>query len=337
MKKTALVLLLVAFLVTAFGCNLDRDPMRLLPVLTSVSVRSEPKIDGLATDPAWKTAEAVKIKTKGGPEVTMRSVHTGSNIYLTASWADKTKDDVDEVWEFSDTGWTRGPIDDAFAIFWNAGDQIPGFKTKGCDAVCHERGGQTRMELAGKAKGTADIWDISLGISNIRGSVNDYVFTVDPAYLKDPENMKPRLMRRHDDFSRRAPIILNYSIDPATGKLRPKYLYKDGLTIESTPYPFVYEVDEIKDFSVFKAGARLPFIIFYPFSEKWGGSRDDISGKGVWKDGRWTVEIKRKLKTGYKDDIDFTVRKEPVTFAIAVFNRTIVDHKTSKPVRLEIE
>ena len=35
------------------------------------------------------------------------------------------------------------------------------------------------------------------------------------------------------------------------------------------------------------------------------GSRADIRAKGVWKEGVWTIEFGRKLKTGHKDDIQF--------------------------------
>jgi hypothetical protein len=35
------------------------------------------------------------------------------------------------------------------------------------------------------------------------------------------------------------------------------------------------------------------------------GSRADIRGKGVWKDGFWTIEMSRKLNTGHDDDIAF--------------------------------
>jgi hypothetical protein len=35
------------------------------------------------------------------------------------------------------------------------------------------------------------------------------------------------------------------------------------------------------------------------------GSRADIRGKGVWKDGFWTIEMSRKLNTGNDDDIAF--------------------------------
>ncbi len=39
------------------------------------------------------------------------------------------------------------------------------------------------------------------------------------------------------------------------------------------------------------------------------GSRADVKGKGVWKNGMWTIEISRKLNTGNKDDITFVPGK----------------------------
>jgi len=37
------------------------------------------------------------------------------------------------------------------------------------------------------------------------------------------------------------------------------------------------------------------------------GSRGDIRAKGLWADGRWTIEFARDLKTGHLDDIQFDV------------------------------
>lgn len=36
------------------------------------------------------------------------------------------------------------------------------------------------------------------------------------------------------------------------------------------------------------------------------GSRADVRGKGLWKDGRWTIEIQRALDTGHADDVQFS-------------------------------
>ncbi len=345
LRVMTLILSLPVFFSLISGCVTERsDILGSLPVLISASVNSNPKIDGLASDAVWQEATALKIKTTGGPEVTMKSIHTDNRIYVLATWADATKDDVDEIWDFDGTTWRTGTIDDAFALFWNEDGAIPGFDEKGCQAVCHNEDADEskwRMFLTSiDQKKMADIWDISLGISNIRGSVNDYVFAVDPAYQKNPMNNELVLIRQHDAFTNRAPIVPNYWIDPADGQKKPRYQYKDGLTVDSTPYPFVYEVEEIRDYTLFKPGARLPYMIFYPFGMKWGGSRDDITGKAVWNKGKWTVEMARKLKTGHKDDIDFAPadgKSHVYTFAVAVFDRTIIGHKTSKPVRFEIE
>lgn len=35
------------------------------------------------------------------------------------------------------------------------------------------------------------------------------------------------------------------------------------------------------------------------------GSRADVRAKGVWQEGLWTIEWRRKLKTGHPDDVSF--------------------------------
>ncbi len=40
------------------------------------------------------------------------------------------------------------------------------------------------------------------------------------------------------------------------------------------------------------------------------GSRADVRGKGRWQDGRWTVELQRKLDTGHDDDVVFAMGRD---------------------------
>ncbi len=42
---------------------------------------------------------------------------------------------------------------------------------------------------------------------------------------------------------------------------------------------------------------------YYPRQPE--GSRADIRAKGVWREGRWTIEWARKLQTGHDDDVAF--------------------------------
>lgn len=51
------------------------------------------------------------------------------------------------------------------------------------------------------------------------------------------------------------------------------------------------------------------------------GSVADVHCKGIWKDGKWSLEIKRKLNTGHPDDIVFTEGKT-VKAGLAVFDHS---------------
>ena len=54
-------------------------------------------------------------------------------------------------------------------------------------------------------------------------------------------------------------------------------------------------------------------------TQKPAGSAADVEAKGTYADGKWTVEFKRKLATGNKDDAAFDLSK-PVAFAVATFD-----------------
>lgn len=281
--------------------------------------------------------------------MTLKAVVCDNMIYFLSSWPDDTNDSIDEVWQFDGTSWKKGPIDDAVAIFWNIDDSIKGFSSDGCKAVCHTSNGQPAMVIEGPktptgkiwsgAKQRGDIWDVSLGISNVRGAGNDYYFGIEDTYLKNPSTLTPVIKRRHDYFTNKAPLELNEWIDPNDGTAKPRWRLKSGLTFDQTPYPLLDQVQEITDYSIFREGNEVPYIIFYPLETKWGGSRDDIAAKGIWNNGRWTVEMARRLDTGHSDDIQFKAKKGVVkyySFDVAVFNHTIIDHKYTGPLTLQI-
>lgn len=55
----------------------------------------------------------------------------------------------------------------------------------------------------------------------------------------------------------------------------------------------------------FTSDAVDKFTIQHP-----SGSRADIKAKGMWREGRWTIEFGRKLKTGHRDDVQFTIDRQ---------------------------
>ena len=66
------------------------------------------------------------------------------------------------------------------------------------------------------------------------------------------------------------------------------------------------------------------------------GDRGDLTSGAKWKDGHWTLEVSRKLKTGSKFDTDFTPGKLAYMW-VSVFDHTQTRHtRHVRPVRIEI-
>lgn len=61
---------------------------------------------------------------------------------------------------------------------------------------------------------------------------------------------------------------------------------------------------------------------YYPRQPQ--GSHADIRAKGVWHDGRWTIEWRRKLHTGHDDDIAFAPG-HTYLFAVSCYEMTAVE------------
>jgi hypothetical protein len=49
------------------------------------------------------------------------------------------------------------------------------------------------------------------------------------------------------------------------------------------------------------------------------GSRGDVKAMGRWQSGFWFIEFSRKLRTGHKDDIQFSLDKSPL-FGVSIFS-----------------
>ncbi len=65
------------------------------------------------------------------------------------------------------------------------------------------------------------------------------------------------------------------------------------------------------------------------------GSIADVKAKGVWKNGKWFLEMRRKLDTGHDDDVVFFKGKK-VAAGIGIFNHSkTVDHNVSKVLTIQ--
>ena len=330
-------------------------------VLKARQVSEEPKLDGKADDAVWQKAEAVSIPVRNSEPVELKCVYAGDRIFFTAKFKDTVKDDIDEPWTYEGNGkWSHGRTSDQFALFFDIDDSVIDFDRKGFEVMnfgfkpyqkLWEFGikGQTpKKGYWDGYKQRADVWMMHSSISSPFGKGDDGIFKVNAEYVFSPTTTKPVIWMQWDQFDKPGMLTLNTNIWTEAKKAgegqtatkiteeKPAYKYRQGLDIKSTPYPYMGQMEPISDFSVFKKGDMIPWVMFEESMKgSWGGSRADIDGKMRWENGYWTVEMGRRLNTEHPDDI-FLRPEETASIDFGVLIRS--DGKTinySEPATFE--
>jgi hypothetical protein len=122
-----------------------------------------------------------------------------------------------------------------------------------------------------------------------------------------------------DKIDRVSSIPIPKSAELVSKSSKKMYMIREGDNGTSASKDTLYE-DYVED--------KMPtFISVTPT-----GSRADVKAKGVWFDGRWTIEFGRTLNTGNNDDIQFDTSK---TYLFGVSRYEIAgrepDSKLSQP------
>lgn len=282
--------------------------------LTAEKLEAGPKLEAELNE-TWEKAAAITVATNHspgnpGPDVELRAVHDGSHIWLMARWKDADKSDTKKAWSFNEGAWTQLEGDeDRFSVAIN--NNVEGFAEKGCGTLCHD--GAMTTNVDGQ---TADLWHWKAA----RGGQNGYA---------DDQHFNGEVEGRKDDEGKST-----YSSNTNDAKTGPRWIWKEDadrqgvLSAETAREP---DAD-------FKPGEdyRVPSTLFRTPE----GSRGDIQSAAAYKDGWWTVVLKRKLDTGNADDAKL-VAGTTTHIAVAVFNNTGAktgkEHSKSRVIRLTLK
>ena len=99
--------------------------------------------------------------------------------------------------------------------------------------------------------------------------------------------------------------------------------------LESESVPYTKELD-----AKIPVGTVMPGVLI---SGNYEGDRAQIPGAAKWKDGYWTLEMSRDLKTGSKFDHDFVPGKELYMW-LNVFDHTQTRHtRHQRPIRIVVK
>lgn len=310
-------------------------------VLRAVRVDLGPEIDGIE-DRVWNRSQAAEaVVDTGDPgrlTVSLKALYDKENVYFLVRWKDKTQSLYFQPWEYNGEEWVkRDEEDDRFAFTWNI--SAPAFPAAGCFALCHvsqepKVKGVTPNDMWTSRPGEkVDLWDWSSGVTNPLGYVRDFVID----YIDFKE-----FVVRHPDrktTGRKAdggadpegklmlPNVNETNDGPRFAPL-PQHLNRGPFIVVRGPGS-VLEVEGLE----FKKGHRITGVLLP--GEIPDSLRGHLVAKGVYRDGQWTLEIKRRLVTGDPDDVQFAVGRQ-YSFGIAVFDGSDKHSITLQPLQFEL-
>ena len=319
--------------------------------LTAVKVAKAPKLESLASDPAWAKAKPLSVALSGGQNfkdgattAVLKAVYSGDTLYLLVQYADPTQSvrrspyvkQADGSWKKLDDPADKGGdnnkyYEDKLAFIWNVGGSIKGFADQGCMVACHagEEGKPFGNKYLANEGEIGDIW-------HLKSVRTGYIGQADDQYLD------------HTRYDKEKSPEAGRKSDPKTGggysdiKLvdgKPEFMDKSGLPAKArgpvkvasagktqvTPGTTYYLKAENKvafDDSKFKPGDEVASIVVAPFA----GDRGDISAAIDWSKGKYAMVMSRKLVTGSKYDVQFDDLAKAYEFGIAAFDNAQVRH-----------
>ncbi len=252
----------------------------------------------------------------GRTRVTLRALHDGSELFLSAEWSDPVEDRQYMPWKKTPEGWQRLVTDeDDESVYYEDkfGLAFPTqpdwrFERFGCAIYCHAGGGR-----AYGYKGSdriVDVWHWKSTRTDPVGQVDDkYWWKID---------FESKNIGRHGDPKEGGGYKKNVSKD----KTHPAFLpdgpeaVKQGIILADRAAEYTPRV---------AAKIRPEQIVPGIVASAAVGDRGDIRCQSHHQDGRWKLFIRRKMDTGSEYDVTF-VPDRTYPCGVAAFDRTSKRH-----------
>ncbi|MBI4082937.1 MAG: hypothetical protein HY423_10040 [Candidatus Lambdaproteobacteria bacterium] len=290
-------------------------------VLTAKKVAAPPMIDG-KSETVWNTVRPVTINLPGKFTVTAKAVYTDTCVYFMFPWPDKYES-LNRVRVFEKGRWQKKPgNEERFNLMWNINGSIAGFSEKGGQIVCHKNKETDEGQMYTNGPGErADFWHWNPQRTNPLGYADDR-FVMNELDRSGEEATG----RRADQASSGS-----FSANSDSVKNRPKFTSAKG---KDEPVLLKKDAKEVSDATKFRDGPIVPQEVL----EMPAGSRGDVAAKGIWKAGKWTLELARKLTTDHDDDGQFDDLSSTFRFGISVHNNAGGGtHATSEVIELKFK
>jgi cytochrome b subunit of formate dehydrogenase len=353
------------------GLYLWNEVPESLTVMRIAESLPAPAIDGDPGDPAWGRAQSITIRTTKGVnnphsyvDVTVKALHDGQQVYFQWQWDDPDVSykrfplvKTEKGWKVLQTAYEQA--DENYYYEDKLSMYITDVKNGSCADTCHIGVGPyaARVEKHGLhyTKGEiGDVWHWKAVRSDpMVAGAGDVGFLDDQHFRGADPVPLDYLYKRYTagyypDPGRGYGYDYNFvKLDPykPVGEtyVQPLFLpptngiqaNQDPRTSEQGVTWWIQRASGIpytEAADTYPVGSMIPNIVLAPFQ----GDRADVRAKGAWKDGRWTVEARRKLDTQSPYDVPFLVG-QPVYISVALYNRTQTRHSEHiRPVRVTL-
>jgi len=286
-------------------------------------------LDGMENEPEWASVEEVTIPLEFGStsQASIKALHTDEDVYIRLRWADNSENREHHPW------------------IWNAAEEryIAGPQTEDSALLSFEVGCEWNPSILAGWQYDFDAWHWKAARSDPVGQAWDLMGTTAPKdrgdrftpyqsrikslkswNIKFSDRMETELSYANWDeldrwyrFQAATPeIFLRMAID---GTLRYRDI-EEGMQI---PAPLTPPQDEIQTFPQF-----VPV--------KLDDNAGEISAKGYWENGFWTVEFRRARVTPAMNYSD-VVFNRLVQFSVHIFDQVERVDESSESGRLWLQ
>lgn len=306
---------------------------------------------------------------RGESKVEVRAVHDGETIYFAFRWQDPTRSikriplvKKEDGWHMmhnhADTADESLHYEDKFAVLFSRSNAFGNGDTThmGPKPLADKPAALNGRGLHYTTDGTyADVWQWKASRGGYLGKMDDMHFGPPLPANENQIAGTERYSAGYTSDPGRAFYSANYKSEPPggyrgvvgivrlpkdhkamTAKLG-KVDFSPSASDDEGSQWWMFE-DETVPYSkehdaTIPVGTVMPGILI---TGEYSGDRNDVAAVPKWKDGWWTLEVKRKLKSSSKFDIDFTEAK-PLYMWVSVFDRNQVRHtRHVRPVKIEI-
>jgi len=321
------------------------------------------QIDGVADETVWQQARTINVNTHGGANfyqgetrVSLRAVHNGVEAFFHISWEDPDKSLKHLPLQKTDAGWSvlgnrfyrfdeQQYYEDKFAVMLanTCSDGAAGTMHLGRNPLPEKpanwHGKGYHYATDGQVR---DLWHWKAVRTN-------NMYLADDNFIGRPDRMRSG-ERRYTagymkDGKESGAYVMNWQwYKPST--VVPKRLPKDPKAL--APYQAGASTSAIHlnwvipwfDYQPYQpqadnypVGTVMPSVMYR--SNRFEGDRADVRAHAQWQDGKWSLELVRKLNTG--SDLDVAIATG-VCMWVSAFDRSQIAHtRHQRPLRLKLE